>query len=315
MRPTRFHRGILGRVAIATLLSFSSLGFCSSVEAADPLQVVTTTPDLADLARTIGGDEVTVKSLTKGTEDFHAVRPRPKLLIALSKADVLIQIGLDLEHAWLPALVQSARNKRIKPGTSGWITASAGIEAMEVPEHVHRKDGPDVHPKGNPHINLSPVRAQMMAENILEGLCRAAPDRADTFRARHADWKRAWTSKLADWKSRLAPLRGAALIEFHQSWTYFADDFGLRIVARLEPKPGVSPSARHLSGVVETGKKEKVGVIIARPANADIAKKVAKEIGATPLILPLASTTKGEYEGYEAFFEKVVTRLETNLKK
>ena len=314
MRPCTLSRGTLGRVALAILLSLSAFG-ASSLEAADPLRIVTTTPDLADLTRAIGGDEVTVKSLTRGTEDFHAVRPRPKLLIALSKADVLVQIGLDLEHSWLPALVQSARNKRIKPGTSGWITASAGIEPLEVPKHVHRKDGPDVHPKGNPHVNLSPVRAQKLASNILEGLCKAAPDRAEGFRARHAEWERGWEKKLADWKSRLAPLRGAALIEFHQSWSYLADDFGLRIVARLEPKPGVSPSARYLAEVVETGKKEKVGAILARPANADIANKVAKEIGATPLILPLASTTKGEFEGYETFFEQVVTRLETNLKK
>ena len=308
MRPFKT-RGILGRVAIATLLSLSSLG------AAEKLQVVTTTPDLADLARAIGGDAVEVKSLTRGTEDFHAVRPRPKLLIALSRADVLVQIGLDLEHAWLPALVQTARNKKIKPGSAGWITASAGIEPLEKPDHVHRKDGPDIHPKGNPHVNLSPIRAQVLASNILTGLCNVAPDHAEKFRARHAEWERDWKEKLADWQSRLEPLRGAAFIEFHSSWTYFAEDFGLRIVARLEPKPGVSPSPRHLAAVVETGKKEKVGVVIARPANADIAKKIAKEIGATPLILPLASTTKGEFEGYAAFFESVVAALESSLKK
>jgi len=296
-------------VSIAAVLLLS----CTWSAAAEPLRVVTTTPDLADLARQIGGEWVVVTSLTRGSEDFHKVRPRPRKLIALSRADLLIQMGLDLEHAWLPDLVKSARNRKIRPGTAGWVNVSAGIEPLGVTEETTRADGPDLHPKGNPHFNLSPLRAQKMADNVLAGLLLRIPEARETLEKNHAAYSKRLQEKVTDWKARLEPLRGAALIEYHDSWLYFTHDFGLKIVARLEPQPGVSPHPKHLKSVIETGRKENVGLILARPANKDLAEKVARDLGATAVVLPLASTT--DHDGYLEYLEEVVSTFEDHLKK
>src|SRR5688572_14891984 len=81
--------------------------------AAAPLKVYTTTPDLADIARRIGGEAVVVESLSRGGQDPHFVEAKPSLIAKLMKADLLVQTGLDLEAGWAPSLVQSARNPKI----------------------------------------------------------------------------------------------------------------------------------------------------------------------------------------------------------
>lgn len=298
-------------------LALILLAAAPSVSAAgdEPLRVVTTTPDLADLARRIGGARVEAVSLTSGTEDFHAVRARPSLLVRLSRADVLIEMGLDLEHSWLPALLQSARNDRIRPGTPGFINVSSGIVPLEVPDDKTRKAGPDNHPQGNPHFNLSPTRARTIADNILAGFLAVAPAHREEFAENHRRFVAELETRLAGWRERLAPFRGAAFIEHHSSFAYFAEEFGLRIVAKLEPKPGVSPSPDHLARVVEIAKQERVGIIVARPANADLAKKVAAECGATAVVLPLSSTTEGDTAGYFEYIEHIVALFEKSLKR
>jgi ABC-type Zn uptake system ZnuABC Zn-binding protein ZnuA len=303
-----------GIAAVATAIAAVAL-LGTAAHAADPIRVVATIPDLADIAQRIGGERVEVTSLTRGTEDFHMVRPRPSLLVSLARADLIIEAGLDLEHAWLPALLKSARNDRILPGGDGFINVSAGIEPLDVPEATTRQAGPDLHPRGNPHFNLSPARVRTIADNILVGLVRRAPDGKSTFEANHRKFIEELEARRALWREQLAPLRGAAFIEYHASWSYFAEEFGLRIVARLEPKPGVSPSPEYLAEVIEIARREKVGLIVARPANEDLARKVAKEVGATAVVLTLASTTEGETAGYLAFIDHAVAQFAAHLRR
>ncbi|MCA8943470.1 MAG: zinc ABC transporter substrate-binding protein, partial [Planctomycetes bacterium] len=152
------------------------VGASVALGAVAQVQVVATIPDFADIAERIGGDAVTAISLTQGSEDLHLVRIRPSLLIKLRRADVFIQLGLDGEHAWVPALLRTARNDRIRPGAPGFCDASIGVPALEVPESVHRGAGPDLHPRGNPHYNLDPVRMRIAARNILACLVRVDAD-------------------------------------------------------------------------------------------------------------------------------------------
>src|SRR6476659_613153 len=78
------------------------------------LNVVATTEDLGSLAREIGGDKVSVTSLARGYQDPHFVDPKPSFILAVSKADVLIVVGRELEIGWLPPLLTSSRNSKIQ---------------------------------------------------------------------------------------------------------------------------------------------------------------------------------------------------------
>lgn len=276
--------------------------------------VLATTPDLADFASRIGGDLVVVESLTKGHEDLHLVVMRPSFLNKLRRADVLIELGLGAEHAWLPELVRNARNDRIRPGGSGHCDASAGIAPLEVPEASDRGLGPDIHPLGNPHFNLDPRSMRTAARNIRDVLVRALPGHVKPLDERYRDLVRQIDDRYAAWRKTLEPFGGAAFIEHHQAWIYFAESFDLRIVERLEPKPGVAPGAGHLSRVAEVARREGAGLIVARPASAALARRAAELTGAAAVLLPLSSTAEDD-GGWFAFMDRTVKAFSENLRK
>ena len=102
------------------------------------LSVIATTPDLAAIAREIGGDLIDVKSLAKGTEDPHFVDPKPSHVVTLNRADVLLEGGAELELGWLPPLLESARNDRISASAPGHINTAQGIKLLEIPTTFDR---------------------------------------------------------------------------------------------------------------------------------------------------------------------------------
>ncbi len=299
--------------AIFLRLLVAAVGLAASVTA--QLKVVTTIPDFADIAARIGGDAVSSVSLTHGHEDLHLVRIRPSLLVKLREADAFVQLGLDGEHAWVPAMMRSARNRDIQPGRPGFCDASVGVEPLDVPAAVTRGAGPDLHPHGNPHYNLDPTRMRIAARNIRDCLIRLAPDRESEFVARCKDWEAELDRRLATWREKLEPLRGARFIEAHSSWTYFADTFGFVVVGKLEPSPGASPTASYLAELVRIGAEENVGLVVARPRYEDVARRVAKELGAEVAVLDITSADEGERRGWFEFMDQVVDTFAEHLRK
>src|SRR4029078_2573946 len=114
------------------------------------MKVVATTPDLASLAREIGGSAVNVTALAKPTEDPHFVDAKPSHIVTLNRADVLIDGRAELELGWVSALLESARNSKMASGSPGRVVASTGIRMLEIPTSFDRSKG-DVHSLGNPH--------------------------------------------------------------------------------------------------------------------------------------------------------------------
>src|SRR5712671_2055713 len=143
------------------------------------LNVISTTEDLASIAREVGGDHVTIESIAKGYQDPHFVEAKPSFILKLQKADVLIVVGRDLEIGWLPPLVQQSRNGKIQPGAEGYLDASLGARILEMPTgQITRAEG-DVHPLGNPHYWLDPENGKRIAKEIADKLDQLRPnDRA-----------------------------------------------------------------------------------------------------------------------------------------
>src|SRR5215211_6547752 len=134
-----------------TILRAAALAALIATPAAAQIDVVATTPDLAALAREIGGTAVDVKALAKPTEDPHFVDAKPSLIVTLNRADVLIEGGAELEIGWMPPLLESSRNAKISAGAPGRIVASEGVRLLEKPASFDRSKG-DVHSLGNPHF-------------------------------------------------------------------------------------------------------------------------------------------------------------------
>src|SRR6476661_205933 len=132
------------------------------------LNVVTTTEDLASIAREVGGDHVTVDSIAKGYQDPHFVEAKPSFILKLQKADILVLVGRDLEIGWLPPLIQQSRNSKVQVGADGYLDASLQARILEVPTGTVTRAEGDVHPLGNPHYWLDPENGKIIAREIFD---------------------------------------------------------------------------------------------------------------------------------------------------
>ena len=276
--------------------------------AARTLTVVATTPDLAALAREIGGGEVKVSALAKPSEDPHFVDAKPSHIVTLNRADVLIEGGAELEIGWLPPLLESARNDRIAAGSAGLIVASKGIQMLDVPATLDRARG-DVHALGNPHFLIDPVDAKIVAGEIAAHFAQLDPGSTAEFKTNLARFNKTVDAKMTEWQRLLAPYRGAKVVTYHNDFVYFAKRFNLEVVETLEPKPGIAPSAAHLAKVIETMRSANAHVILVQPyQNRKTAETVARQTNAVVLDV---SQQPGALKNTSTYVELMDTMVHT----
>src|SRR5262245_55866424 len=248
---TRFARGLALGVALAfgaTLIAHTNERLVRpAVAEAKPLQVVTTTEDLAAIAREVGGDRVRVSALCRGYQDPHFVDAKPSYMVQLKNASLFVQVGRDLEVGWAPGLLNGARNARILPGSPGFVDASGQVQVIEIPTSVSRAQG-DVHPFGNPHFWLDPANGAPVARAIRDGILPISPADAPLFNQRCTDFEKRLGAAVVRWKeqARTLGLSGKKIVTYHRSWSYFARAFGLEVVDFVEPRPGIPPSPNHV---------------------------------------------------------------------
>ena len=186
-------------------VTFIALLCAAQVQAAK-VRVVTTLTDLADLTRNVGGEHVEVFSLATGIEDTHGVPMKPSFVPVLNRADLVVLVGFDCEHAFLPALLEASKNPRIQKGKPGYVDCSQGITPVDVPKSTDHSEG-DVHPYGNPHYLLDPVLAKTAVQNICNALVAVAPQFADDFRANRDAYLAKLDAKIAEWQKNAASLK------------------------------------------------------------------------------------------------------------
>src|SRR5438046_3574860 len=266
----------------AGALALFAIGATAS-RAVAQIRVVATTPDLASVAREIGGDRVNVVALAKPTEDAHFVDAKPSHIVTLNRADALVEGGAELELGWLPPLLENSRNSKISAGAPGRIVASEGIRLQEIPTSFDRSKG-DVHSLGNPHFLVDPVNAKIVARNIADHFAQIDSKNAAVYRANLAKFDAKLDTKLAEWQKSLAPYRGSRIVTYHKDMIYLADRFGLTIVDELEPKPGIAPSPAHLAEVIGTMRRTNAKLILVQPfQNRKTAETVARQTGGVVL--------------------------------
>jgi zinc/manganese transport system substrate-binding protein len=276
-----------------------------TAHAGGKLAVVTTTQDLAAIAAEIGGDRISVESLSKGYQDPHFVDAKPSYLLKLRKADLFIEVGRDLEVGWVPGLINNARNKRIQSGASGFLDASTNVNILEQGAKVGREQG-DVHPLGNPHYWLNPENGLVVAANVRDALSRLTPGDAPYYQQRYAAFEAKLKAKLEGWKKTAASLGlgGMNVVTYHRSWPYFADAFGLNVVDYVEPRPGVPPAPRHVQDLIETMKSQKVGLLIVEPYfDPKLSQQIARNARVPMVVLPPSVGAVPQAGDYFALFD------------
>ena len=274
------------------------------------LNIVATTPDLASIAREIGGDRIELTTLAKPTEDPHFVDAKPSLIVKLNRADALIEGGAELEMGWLPRLLDESRNPRLAAGAPGHVLCSQGVPLKEIPSTLDRAKG-DIHAAGNPHYLVDPVNAKIVAQNIAAAFCALDVKSADAYRANLKQFTDALDAKLREWHKQLEPFKGREVVAYHNSWLYFGERFDLNIDLFLEPKPGVPATPRHLANVILKMKANKVRAILVDPyLDRRTAETVAGKTGATVVdVTQFPGGVKGTEGGYIALLDYLVNAV------
>ena len=275
---------------------------------AQQIRVVATWPALADITRQIGKELVNVDSLATGIEDPHGVPMKPSFVPRLNRADVLVLIGLEDEHSWLPALLEVANNPKILLGRPGYIDCSVGVPVLEAPTLVDRSEG-DLHPKGNPHYLLDPVRAKIAAQNIATGLSRNYPQHQQAFDKNLKAYIAELDSWIARWEKMGVPLRGVKFVEYHPEWIYLADRFGMKRIGSVELKPGIEPTPNHIVELVQEIRQDKAQLLIYGAQNPRIPQQISSETGIKVVRLYSGGGNQPETDTYIKWIDYTVRTL------
>src|SRR5438105_1265402 len=203
-----------------TVLLLATLALPAS--AANKLNIITSTSDLAALTQEVGGDRVQVESIARGYQDAHFVEAKPSFLLKLRKADLLVVIGLELEIGWLPPLITQSGNPRIQVGATGYLDASQFAEILDKPTGTITRAMGDVHPLGNPHYWLDPDNGRRIARGIAGKLSELDPQDASYFQQRFQDFDKRLTTAKQKWDADMKPYHGRKVVTYHNSLPNFA---------------------------------------------------------------------------------------------
>ena len=266
------------RPCLAVMLVLALIARPGYVSAQHALRVVTTSADLKSLALAVGGARVSVESLTAPEEDPHAIELKPSQLARLRRAELLIRIGLDHEP-WLA--------KVRLPDSVMVLDASRNVRLTQTETPRLRADRrAHLHAYGNTHYWLDPLNAESISAAIRDTLTRLSSRDAQLFEANAHAFADALGSRMAGWSAALAPFRGTKIVVMHDSWSYFAERFGLKIVAAAEPTPGVPPSAAELAALLANMREAHVRILVTEPhLNAALVRDIAAKSGAQAVTL------------------------------
>ncbi|HAT30951.1 MAG TPA: zinc ABC transporter substrate-binding protein [Janthinobacterium sp.] len=286
---------------------------CAAASLAQPAQaainVLACEPEWAALTKELGGDKVKVSSATNALQDPHRIEARPSLIARTRNADLLVCTGLELEVGWLPVLLQQSSNAKIAPGQPGNFEAGAYVAKLDVPGKVDRGDG-DVHAAGNPHIQQNPHNIGLVAVALAKRLAEVDPGNAALYQAREKDFTARWNAAMLRWEKQAAPLKSVAIVEHHKNMEYLIGWLGLRQVGTLEPKPGVEPSAAHLSELLSQLQRQPAKMVLRAAYQDGRASQWLSEHAHIPAVaLPFTVGADDKSKDLFALFDTTVQRL------
>lgn len=258
--------------------SMLNINFCQAAE--NQLKVVVTQTMYANIVKEIGKDKVDVKYVAQPRFNVHFIQPKPTDVRNISKADLYVNAGLDLE-AWSDSLLEAAGNPDLFRGRERNVDMSKGVRLLEMPDHPLSRAEGDIHIFGNPHYNMNPENVEVMAGNVLEKLKSIDPVNAAYYEANEKAFITHLNEKIAEWEKLCAHCKGQEIISYHKDDAYFADFLGLKIGQYIEPKPGIPPTPKHLQFLEGYVKANHIkAILVPTYYPKETAEKLAKRVGA-----------------------------------
>ena len=265
------------------------------------VRIVSSTTDIADIVKIIGGDHVTVTSIARGNQDPHYVEILPSYMVKVRKADIYFMVGMELD-LWAQQIIDGSRNRKVMV-----VDCSVEINKMEVPTGQIDASMGDIHRFGNPHYWLDPENGKLIARMVAEKLINHDSKNAEQYQSNLTQFENDLNSAISIWTKRFSDLRNKNIIFYHNSWPYFSKRFGLITVGFLEPKPGITPSPSQLNQVINQIKENEIEVVASESYFSDRAPKFI-ESKTNVRTVKLAQSV-GAIEGADSY----INLFETNL--
>ncbi|WP_353089882.1 zinc ABC transporter substrate-binding protein [Synechococcus lacustris] len=264
----------------AGLVIVLSLGACSnSTENTKQFKVLTTFMPISLFTKAVAGNCAEVQALIPANSGPHDFQAKPADVNALRQAKVLVKNGLGME-GFLGKLIASADNKDLLV-----IDSSRGITTLDSPaeeghaEEAHSSHSHSNHGEVNPHIWLDPLRAVSQVENIRDGLVKADPSCAASYRRNAATYIAKLQTLNAEISNQLNPYQGKTFVAFHDFAPYFANRYKLK-ADFLVDVPELNPSPADLMRVAADVKRSQLKALLSEPQEGERSfNALAKDLG------------------------------------
>lgn len=288
-----------------TLIAFAGL-LSANVQA--KLTAFACEPEWGALLQELAGDKITVDVGTSALQDVHQIEAKPSLIAKVRRANIIMCTGADLEVGWLPQLIRQSGNSAIASGPGSFMAASQ-VTTLEKPTQLDRANG-DVHPQGNPHIQMDPYRVLTVAKALSARLAQLDAANAGAYQQNLNAFSARWNAAIKRWEAKAAPLKGRKIIVQHNSWVYLNKWLGLQQVGALEPKPGVPPTSAHLAGLISIAKTEHpVAIVRAAYQDPKASTWLSDHSGVPAIALPF--TVGGDAQAKDLFglYDSTIDKL------
>lgn len=298
-----------------TLLIALSCALISTALGQDRLRVITTTSDLRALVKAVGAERVAVSSLVPAGERPEYYQPRLQDTLILKGAQVVVRAGSGID-SWFDKLLARAARKNgrtgIERGERGHIDASAAI-AVNDPLLVSAgfaRTRRASRGAASLHYWLDPNTADVVTDRIAQTFALVDPPNRRYYEDNRKAFLSRLSGKVAEWKSRLAPLRGEPIIAFHDDWDYFANRFGLNIVDFIAARDRAPPKLGRIGQLTRLIKDRNIRLIIAEANQPDRhANMLAERTGAKVVHLAGTVGMLPNTDDYIALFDANVNAL------
>ncbi len=272
------------------------------------LKVFACEPEWGSLLHELAGDKIDIDVATSALQDVHVIEAKPSLIAKMRRADLVVCTGSELEVGWLPQLIRQSGNAKIAAGAGSFMAATQ-VKTLDKPAQFDRAAG-DVHPQGNPHVQLDPRRVLVIAKVLDARLVQLDPANAAVYQQRLADFQKRWLAAMVKWKAQAAPLRGRKVVVHHISWVYLWDWLGVQQIGALEPKPGVPPTSGHLSSLIAvTRNSDTLAIVRAAYQDRKPADWLSQRTDVPAVTLPY--TVGGDAQSKDLFglFDSTIAKL------
>lgn len=252
-----------------------TLGWSDEFVDDDFLDVASTVAPISSIIRNVGGNRIQLRGIVPDGTNSHTFEPAPSDAVILSNADVLFANGLDLEN---PTIELAEANL-----PDGAAVFTLGDKTITPEQYAYDFSFPESEGRPNPHLWTNVPYAIRYAELVAEELSRLDPDNADYFQTNVERYVAALEALDAAVRATVEsiPEANRRLLTYHDSWAYFAPNYGMTVIGAIQPSDFSEPSPRDVADLIDQIREENVPAIFGSEVfPSGVLEQIARETGA-----------------------------------